>query len=228
MFANSRNVTSSQTGPHEDLAQVLRRHLDHPFRKPVTDYNREAFGAALAAWRQWNPKAPLVLDSGCGVGWSTVQLARQWPAAFVLGVDQSSDRLGRGKDALGERPANMALIRADLVDFWRLLAEAGIRLQRHYLLYPNPWPKIGHLQRRWHGHPVFPTLLELGGVLECRSNWPIYVEELALALVQACGKAATPEPWDPADHYLTPFERKYRESGQALWRLVFDLGDGKP
>lgn len=36
-------------------------------------------------------------------------------------------------------------------------------------------PKIGHLSRRWHGHPVFPAMLELGGVLECRSNWKIYV-----------------------------------------------------
>ena len=61
-------------------------------------------------------------------------------------------------------PANAVLIRADLVDFWRLLADNGVRLARHYNLYPNPWPKIGHLARRWHGHPVFPALLELGGV----------------------------------------------------------------
>lgn len=226
MFANSRSVSSSQTGPHADLAEVVRCHLEHPFQKPLLDYNRAAAEAALAAWRQWNPAAPLILDSGCGVGWSTVQLARQWPDAFVLGVDQSSDRLGRGKEALGETPANMALIRADLVDFWRLLVEAGVRLQRHYLLYPNPWPKIGHLQRRWHGHPVFPALLALGGVLECRSNWDIYVQELALALEIATGRQAGPQPWEPEGSYLTPFERKYKESGQALWRLQLDLGEG--
>jgi hypothetical protein len=50
----------------------------------------------------------------------------------------------------------MVFVRADLVDYWRLLAEAGIGLARHYILYPNPWPKIGHLARRWHAHPVFP------------------------------------------------------------------------
>ncbi len=224
MFANSRSISSSQTGPHPDLEAVLRRHLAHPFRKPVADYNRLAWDQARAAWQDWNAAAPLILDAGCGVGWSTVQLARQWPDSFVLGVDQSSDRLGRGKDLVGTPPANMALVRADLVDFWRLLAEAGIRLQRHYLLYPNPWPKVGHLQRRWHGHPVFPTLLVLGGMLECRSNWVIYLEELALALALslAGGYPVQVQAWEPSS-YLTPFERKYRESGQGLWRLMLDL-----
>ncbi|MCX8146255.1 MAG: SAM-dependent methyltransferase [Azovibrio sp.] len=224
MFANSRSVRSRQTGPHADLAEVVRRHLRHPFQKPLLDYNRAAAEAALAAWRAWNPAAPLMLDSGCGVGWSSVQLARQWPHAFVLGVDQSAHRLGRDKAALGEMPANMALIRADLVDFWRLLAAAGVKLARHYLLYPNPWPKIGHLRRRWHGHPVFPALLALGGVLECRSNWDIYVQELAWALELATGRPAGVQRWEPQGRYLTPFERKYRESGQTLWRLEFDLG----
>lgn len=225
MFANSRRVHSAQTGPHPDLPLLLARHLAHPFRKPVADYNRAALESALAAWRAWNPAAPLILDSGCGVGWSTLQLARRHAPAFVLGVDQSADRLGRGKAALGEAPPNMALIRADLVDFWRLLVAAGVRLQAHYLLYPNPWPKVGQVQRRWHGHPVFPALLQLGGRLECRSNWRIYVEELALALQLAAGANAAPlqvEAWLPQapDTCLTPFERKYHQSGQALWRLV--------
>jgi tRNA (guanine-N7-)-methyltransferase len=91
----------------------------------------------------------------------------------VIGVDQSEDRLTRKKpypDAL--MPTNPSCA-ADLVDYWRLMAEAGIRLARHYILYPNPWPKIGHLARRWHAHPVFP-FAPLGGRLECRSNWNIY------------------------------------------------------
>jgi hypothetical protein len=32
----------------------------------------------------------------------------------------------------------------------------------------------------------------------------------------------------PADAALTPFERKYRASGQTLWRLVFDLDPPAP
>jgi len=218
---NSRSVGSSQEGPHRDLEKLLRRHADHPFLKPLLDYNRRAFAAAEAAWQDWRADAPLILDAGCGVGWSTLRLAERFPDHFVLGVDQSLDRLSRGKPL--PLPANAAFIRADLVDFWRLLREADIRLARHYVLYPNPWPKIGQLARRWHGHAVFPDLLALGGILECRSNWRIYIEEFAFAVRFLTGRVSPVEPWLPAGEPMTPFERKYLASGQALFRTQVDL-----
>lgn len=221
MDANSREITSAQDGVHADLPALLARHLAHPFRKPILDYNRTAFAEALAAWQAWRADAPLILDAGCGVGWSTLRIAAQFPDHFVIGVDQSSDRIGRGKPE--DLPANAVLIRADLVDFWRLLAEAKIRLARHYNLYPNPWPKIGHLARRWHGHAVFPVWRELGGVLECRSNWSIYIEEMAWALSQLSGQDVAAEAYATSDP-MTPFERKYLASGHRLWRCQVDFG----
>lgn len=221
MNAASRPVYSAQQGPHRDLETLVRRHWAHPYLKPVLDHNRQAFVAAMAAWPAWNQSAPLVLDSGCGVGWSTLKLAEQFPDHFILGVDQSLDRLRRGKPL--PLPDNVAFIRADLVDFWRLLHTAGVRLARHYLLYPNPWPKIGHLARRWHGHPVFPALLALGGRLECRSNWNIYVEELAQAITLLTGTPRVAEEFEPGAEPLTPFEAKYQASGHGLYRLVAEL-----
>lgn len=222
MYANSRVPTSAQTGIHEHLPTLLDRHLGSPFRKPYTDYNRAAFTASLERRVRVAPGAPLILDSCCGVGESSIALARAFPDHYVIGVDQSESRLTRGKPGGAELPPNVDLVRADLVDYWRLLRDAGIRLERHYLLYPNPWPKIGHLARRWHGHPVFPTLLELGGVLECRSNWRIYVEEHAFAVRRIVGQAVVCEAYAP-NETLTPFERKYLDSGHALFRCVVDL-----
>jgi tRNA (guanine-N7-)-methyltransferase len=220
MSGNSRFISSAQSGVHADLAALLQRHLAHPFRKPILDYNRVALAEVLAARANWQGDAPLILDAGCGVGWSTLRLAERYPKHFVIGVDQSVDRINRGKpQAL---PANAVLIRADLVDFWRLLAEEGIRLDRHYNLYPNPWPKIGHLARRWHGHAVFPTWLALGGEVECRSNWSIYIEEMAQALSLLSGQQVLAEPWETADP-ITPFEKKYLASGHELWRCRVDL-----
>jgi tRNA (guanine-N7-)-methyltransferase len=219
-YANSRIPDSAQQGIHEGLAARVRKHLAEPFRKPYADYNRAALAAALAGW---DGRAGLILDAGCGVGHSTIQIARAHPEHWVIGVDQSQDRLSRRKpypSAL--MPANLVFVRADLVDFWRLLGEAGLRLARHYILYPNPWPKIGHLGRRWHAHPVFPTAVALGGVLECRSNWRVYIEEFALALGLVTGRATAWEAFQ-AEQPLTPFERKYRDSGQTLYRVVLDL-----
>lgn len=221
------NILSRQTDIHEDLPRLLARHQPHAFQKPYTDYNRAAFAQFMQAWvaSQW---APLIVDAGCGVGESTFHIARAHPNAFVVGVDQSEDRLTTQKSWWrDEWPSNFIWIRADLVDFWRLLHEElarhGERLYKHFILYPNPWPKIGHLQRRWHGHAVFPTIVALGGVLECRSNWPVYVREFAFAVQHATGRA--PEECAPMQvtEPITPFERKYQSRGEPLFRVRFAL-----
>lgn len=225
MHANSRVPTSAQTGIHEHLATLLERHRASPFLKPYTDYNRTAFDASFERHERIAPNAPLILDSCCGVGESSVALALQFPEHYVIGVDQSESRLNRNfgsQPGSRQAPPNLDLVRADLVDYWRLMRDANLRLDRHYLLYPNPWPKIGHLSRRWHGHAVFPTLLELGGVLECRSNWRIYVEEFCFAVACLTPRDAVCKPYAP-EQALTPFERKYLGSGHALYRTVIAL-----
>lgn len=216
MYANSRVPESAQTTIHERLAEVVDRHRATPFRKPILDYNRAAYTLAMQAW---GGRAPLLLDAACGTGVSSVQLALEHPEAFVIGVDQSQARLATDK---GGMPANLLLVRADLVDFWRLLAEDGVRLERHCLFYPNPWPKIGHLSRRWHGHAVFPVLPQLGGIVECRTNWRVYIEEFAFAMGRLLGREVAWEAFWP-EVPVSPFERKYRDSGQQLYRAVVDL-----
>jgi len=206
---------------HDDLAQQVAKHAATVFRKPVTDYNRSAFEASIAAWEA-HGRLPLILDAGCGVGLSTLHLAARHPDHFVIGIDQSADRLARQVHWSDALPANCLRLRADLVDYWRLLLESGVRPARQYLLYPNPWPKKQHLGRRWHGHPVFPAVVALGGQFECRSNWRIYIDECAAALTQLTGMPVQTEPFS-ALAPITPFEEKYRASGHALWRCRLAL-----
>lgn len=223
MYANSRAVTTAQQTPHPGLHGRLSRMLSSPWRQPLADHSITTFAHVERACQARLPDCPggLILDSGCGVGLSTRQLAERHADALVIGIDRSHDRLSRGHGAL---PDNALLVRADLGDFWRLAYAAGWQPVRHYLLYPNPYPKAGHLKRRWQGHPVFPTLVAMGGRIELRSNWSIYVEEFASALAFVSGEAAVEAaPFIPEAPYLTPFERKYHLSGQSLWRCVQTL-----
>lgn len=219
MQDRSRPVASPQTGPHRDLERLVARHAQHAFRKPPAPYSRAAF-AALE--RRLAGSAGLVLDAGCGTGAGTAALARRHPDCLVAGIDQSAHRLARAPRNL---PDNIILLRADVVDLWGLLAAAGMRLEAHYLLYPNPWPKPAQVMRRWPGHPAFPALLALGGRLECRSNWRVYVEEFALAVRVLTGRRPVVEAFAPDDP-LTPFERKYAASGHDLYRAVVEDASG--
>lgn len=223
MHANSRPVHSNQSGVHEQLLPLVARHASTIFRKPISEINRAAFEASVAAWKSHGSRA-LVLDAGCGVGLSTRKLAQAFPEHFVIGVDQSADRLGREIRWSGALPENFITVRADLVDYWRLMLDAEIYPQHHYLLYPNPWPKSSQLMRRWHGHAVFPVLIALGGQIECRSNWAVYVDEFAAALQQLGGLEVGREPHIiSAADAITPFEAKYVRSGHPLWRCRVSL-----
>ena len=264
------------TRAHQNVAKLATRAWDNLPKflasTPVNAPSVRAFESANG-WLQKNgycDSRPLVLDSGCGNGESTRHLALAYPDAAVIGVDRSEARLGKSRSL--ELPENAMLVRAELASFWRLMLEAeaaadghalaASRVQRHFLLYPNPYPKPSRLNLRWHGHPAFPLLLAIGDELELRSNWKVYLEEFATATqllathaaddpspptAPFATGAATPPSQHPAwtsqaaqrvrkrggdaaacveplllDHArlaITPFERKYHEVREPLYRL---------
>ena len=202
------------------------------------------------------PRA-VILDSGCGTGESTIHIARRYPNIPVIGIDKSGMRLtkaGNPAQTAGEDvPPNAFWIRAELLDFWRLALEriqAGEwTIPYHAVYYPNPWPKQSEATRRFHMHPIFPTLLSLGKTIELRTNWEIYAREFAEAARIAtkelyrfpalrfeddkveinkgdsrsrAGMTITCESFDP-ENPETAFERKYKDAGQKLWRVVVAL-----
>ena len=203
---------------------------------------------------------PIVLDSGCGTGRSTILLGEMYPQAIVIGVDRSLLRLTKNQNVKKEyipvdytdgtmdyfvdksyQPrnkriqqeifssvkeendddsdaynpddptrlveqvaSNVWLVRAELVDFWRLMIQHAWFVQHHYLLYPNPYPKLTRVQQRWYAHPSFPLLFQLllghstdgtvvnndkhvtttttfenAATMTIRSNWSQYLREFA-------------------------------------------------
>lgn len=238
----ARSVTSNQIDLYKNLEAVVRKYAATTFLRPVADHTREAFEQASEFVRTFYGTdvagcVEVVLDSGCGTGESTLHLAKKFPNVPVIGIDKSAVRLSK---AGNERqlevsaggscdvPANAFWVRAELLDFWRLAlekVEAGEwKILHHALYYPNPWPKESEATRRFHLHPIFPTLLRLSPVTELRTNWEIYAREFAEA-ARVLGDAFSLkfdvelgafEPQNPE----TAFERKYKEARQQLWRTL--------
>jgi tRNA G46 methylase TrmB len=90
---------------------------------------------------------------------------------------------------------NVLLLRADLVDFWHLCLtspewQQKVCVHKHYLLYPNPYPKKARLKSRFYVHPAFPLLMltmMMGGNdadrrMIVRSNWEGYLKEFSIAV----------------------------------------------
>lgn len=216
MTGTSQPVTSNQSGPHSNLLDLVKRHLKSPFLKPIAAHNQLAFEKAqdFVTARE----LPICLDSFCGTGYSTAQLAEKSTDRIYIGIDQSGNRLDKHGP---QQSDNYLLVQAEAGDFWRLAVAAGWRIEEHWILYPNPWPKSAHLSRRVHGSPVFAALLALGGQLECRSNWQLYIEELGLVL-DHLGMPTDISRLAPAPP-LTLFEKKYQASNHPLWRCSANL-----
>lgn len=212
---SSRLPVSSQQGLHPRLEQTVLRHCRSSWQQPIRQHSRQAFDQVEPLAER---AAALVLDAGCGVAESTAQLARLHPDALVIGIDKSAHRLARAHSL----PDNARLVRAELGDFWRLARQAGWRLREHALYYPNPWPKAAQLLRRWHGHPVFPDILGLGGRLELRTNFELYALEFAAAVELTLGMRPEVVSFQAADP-ISPFERKYALSGHPLYRVIVNL-----
>jgi tRNA G46 methylase TrmB len=220
MLANSRRIESNQSGIHANLQSIVRKHLQNPFKKPFAQHTVDAFEAIKPTIESaLEQGAGLIFDSGCGTAMSTRLLALQYPDSLVIGIDRSAHRLG--KDYNQSLPGNVCLIQAECADFWRLAVKAGWKLEQHAMYYPNPYPKASQLKRRWHAHPVFPSLLKLGGKLELRSNWKIYVDEFCQA-VSIAGYGFTMNEINPKEP-MTLFEKKYQQSGQLLYSCEASL-----
>jgi len=224
---DSKAIVTNQTGIHEKLEDIVEKHFSHPFQKPYQSHTKQAFekiNTFVQTFLADNPDGEIIFDSCCGVGQSTRLLAKRYPDALVIGVDKSSSRIERnveGFDITSDyHVENFHLVRADLNDFYRLVKTANWPVKKHYILYPNPWPKAKHVQRRWHGSAVFPTLISIGDQIILRSNWLLYLEEFQLAadiagLIGNITEVSNDEP-------LTPFETKYQASGQQCWQLTIN------
>ena len=240
-MSGARSVTSNQESVHKDLAKIVRKYARTQYMRPIALHTQEAFDEAREKICTWDRRSdiasiPVVLDSGCGTGESTIHLARKFPDCAVIGIDKSEARVGKGfgarnADAEGI-PPNAFWIRAELLDFWRLVLDSHWDVRYHAVYYPNPWPKQSEGTRRFHMHPIFPTMMQLAPVTELRTNWEIYAQEFRDAvnilgeesrsipeLESLRGIRAELSPLPP-DSPETAFERKYAAAGQPLWRVI--------
>lgn len=98
-------------------------------------------------------------------------------------------------------------------------------------------------QNRWHGHPIFPVIVALGGVLEIRSSWDGYLQEFRSAFDAAHSalqwktgiKCGSPILGDiemltsemktdetSARYAVSNFEAKYLKVDQPIYRLIIE------
>ncbi len=183
--------------------------------------------------------AAVDLEIGCGVGWHPIRYARQNPDRMLLAFERTSEKFGKFERRITRhREAGIALgnlrpFHADALE-WLAAQQPGPLFSRVWILYPNPYPKPKHRDRRWFSaklmEPLRPALLPQAEI-RLATNLEAYAREAVSTARADWGlellsetrlDALSPPPGGPRTH----FEKKYLGRGEPCWDLCFRVKAG--
>jgi tRNA (guanine-N7-)-methyltransferase len=174
----------------------------------------------LAPGAPLSSEGPLVVDIGVGDGAATRAWAHQQPEAQVIAVELHRPGLAKLVAALDEAgPPNVRVVDGDALALLAALGPGSVNAVR--VLFPDPWPKRRHVQRRLVDRAfaaLVAEVLEPGGTLEVATDWDDYAEHVRTMVAAEPRLAAAHRPHRP-DRPVTAYERR----GLAAGRQVTDL-----
>ncbi|ELA08472.1 tRNA (guanine-N(7)-)-methyltransferase [Moraxella macacae 0408225] len=174
-----------------------------------------------------NPKQPLTLEIGFGMGTSLVEMAKADPKRNFVGIEVHEAGLGNCAFLAGEQGlTNLQLISGDALALMKQLPKNHIDTVQLY--FPDPWQKKRHYKRRFVNTgrmAVVAQVLTDGGIFHAATDWEHYafwMLEVLDGLAEfnnVAGKGAfLPRPnFRP----LTKFEQRGINEGRVIYDLMY-------
>jgi tRNA (guanine-N7-)-methyltransferase len=165
--------------------------------------------------------APLEVDLGCGDGTFLVARAEQNPARDFLGFDRLPGRARAAGRKIGQLClTNARIVRWEILSgIQQLLPPASVDV--FHLLFPDPWPKRRHENRRVVTPEFFSAIaraLKPEGELRMATDQCEYFRLIETRAAEAPG--FTPVSPEAAQSPATTFEERFRARGLEIHRLT--------
>jgi tRNA (guanine-N7-)-methyltransferase len=177
----------------------------------------------------WNIAVATDLEIGPGVGWHPITYAKSNPSRRLIAIEHSQARFESfARRHASHGLANLFPVHANAVHWITHHVPAG-KIERIFILFPNPYPKQGQRNKRWHAMPFREQLVRAlvpGGKLLLATNEKFYAEEAAEMLSHTEGLSLVDKMTYSRDHERgqtprTHFEKKYLQRGETCYELVF-------
>jgi tRNA (guanine-N7-)-methyltransferase len=197
--------------------EVQSAHRPESFRgSPIIEL--ESLVERLDPEKLFGRNAPLHVDLGCGDGSFLCALAQRMPEKNFLGIERLVGRV-RTVARRAAKIGNVRLLRMEISYAVRyLLPPASV--ETFYLLFPDPWPKRRHWQRRIVNDNFLRAIdqgLVSGGTLYIATDRVDYFEKIK-KIALANPDFATVDFAD-IDLPHTKFERKFRTQDAPIYQL---------
>ena len=171
-------------------------------------------------------KAPVVLEIGFGMGFTTAEIAAARPDTDFIGIEVHGPGVGNMLKLIAEQQlANVRVIQHDAVEVLRDMIPDG-SLAGVHVYFPDPWPKKRHLKRRLIQAPLVAQLaarLAPGGYLHCATDIEDYGQQMLDVLSAEPLLENTADGFAPRPDYrpLTKFEARGLRLGHGVWDVIF-------
>lgn len=170
--------------------------------------------------------APVVLEIGFGMGFTTAEIAAARPDTDFIGIEVHGPGVGNMFKLIAEQQlANVRVIQHDAVEVLRDMIPGG-SLTGVHVYFPDPWPKKRHLKRRLIQAPLVAQLaakLAPGGYLHCATDIEDYGQQMLDVLSAEPLLENTADGFAPRPDYrpLTKFEARGLRLGHGVWDVIF-------
>lgn len=170
--------------------------------------------------------APVVLEIGFGMGFTTAEIAGARPDTDFIGSEVHGPGVGNMFKLIAEQQlANVRVIQHDAVEVLRDMIPDG-SLAGVHVYFPDPWPKKRHLKRRLIQAPLVAQLaakLAPGGYLHCATDIEDYGQQMLDVLSAEPLLENTADGFAPRPDYrpLTKFEARGLRLGHGVWDVIF-------
>lgn len=177
--------------------------------------------------------APVVLEIGFGMGFTTAEIAAARPDNDFIGIEVHGPGVGNMFKLIAEQDlANIRVIQHDAVEVLRDMIPDG-SLAGVHVYFPDPWPKKRHLKRRLIQGPLVAQLaarLAPGGYLHCATDIEDYGRQMLDVLSAEPLLENTADGFAPRPDYrpLTKFEARGLRLGHGVWDVIFRRRAARP
>ncbi len=173
------------------------------------------------------------LEIGFGGGEHLIAQAARRPAVLMIGAEPFINGVASALRHLDEAGIdNVRLHPGDARELMALMPDRS--LDRLFILFPDPWPKLRHHKRRLFDAAFLAEaarLLKPGGRIRFATDWADYADQVLAVAAPSPDIAWTAEAADdwripPTDHITTRYEEKRLGDCSPIWLEFGKLGVG--
>ena len=169
---------------------------------------------------------PIHIEVGTGKGQFVLGMAKQNPDINYIGIELFDSVIvcALEKIEAANKPSNLRLLKVNGEDLEKFFAKNDV--DRVYLNFSDPWPKVRHAKRRLT-HENFlklyeKVLVDNGEIHFKTDNRGLF--EYSLVSMNQYGMALNYVSLDlhanmPEDNVMTEYEEKFSKKGQPIYRL---------